>query len=127
MTASKTAANSASAAPPALALDAAADSSAANPTGTNSDNITNHTSALTISGSGENGAGVTLFDDTNNDGVQNGGELSLGSATRPRSRRRSRQLRRQPHRNQLRQHHQSHFGVDDQRLRRERRWRHPLR
>src|SRR5437870_3409611 len=40
----------------------------------NSDNITNQTSALTISGGGENGATVTLFDDANANGVVDTGE-----------------------------------------------------
>ncbi|MEV8650736.1 Ig-like domain-containing protein, partial [Mesorhizobium ciceri] len=45
------------------------------------DNITKNTSALTISGSGENGATVTLFDDANNNGAQDGGEATLGTVT----------------------------------------------
>ncbi|WP_246682665.1 Ig-like domain-containing protein, partial [Mesorhizobium sp. B3-2-1] len=57
------------------------DLAAADDTGSSStDNITKNTSALTISGSGENGATVTLFDDANNNGVVDAGE-SLGTAT----------------------------------------------
>ncbi|WP_369722030.1 Ig-like domain-containing protein [Bradyrhizobium sp. LLZ17] len=62
-------------APSALDLAAADDTGSSN-----TDNITKNTSALTISGSGENGATVTLFDDANNNGVVNAGE-SLGTAT----------------------------------------------
>src|SRR5207248_142346 len=40
-----------------------------------------NTSGLTISGNGENGAVVTLFDDANNNGVQDGGETALGTGT----------------------------------------------
>ncbi|WP_210333757.1 Ig-like domain-containing protein, partial [Mesorhizobium sangaii] len=59
----------------------ALDLAAADDTGSSStDNITKNTSALTISGSGENGATVTLFDDANNNGIVDGGE-SLGTAT----------------------------------------------
>ena len=58
------------------------DLAAADDTGASStDNITKNTSALTISGSGENGATVTLFDDANNNGMQDGGEATLGTAT----------------------------------------------
>jgi hypothetical protein len=58
------------------------DLAAADDTGTSSiDNITKNTSALTISGSGENGATVTLFDDANNNGAQDNGEATLGTAT----------------------------------------------
>jgi hypothetical protein len=67
-------------APTALDLAAVDDTFGAGTTGTNSDNITKNTSALTISGSGENGAAVTLFDDANNNGVVDGGE-SLGTTT----------------------------------------------
>ncbi|MBF0462794.1 MAG: VCBS repeat-containing protein, partial [Magnetococcales bacterium] len=45
----------------------------------NTDHITGHTTGLTISGSGTTGATVTLFDDANNNGVQDGGEAALGS------------------------------------------------
>jgi dihydrodipicolinate reductase len=58
------------------------DLAAADDTGSsNSDNITKNTSSLTISGSGENGATVTLFDDVNNNGIKDVGETSLASAT----------------------------------------------
>ncbi|MGY4478358.1 Ig-like domain-containing protein [Bradyrhizobium sp. USDA 3364] len=68
--------NTAPAAPTGLDLNAADD------TGSSSaDNITKNTSALTISGSGETGATVTLYDDTNNNGVQDGGEATLGTTT----------------------------------------------
>src|SRR5258706_435636 len=63
------------AAPTALDLDPTNTRLNSNHSPTTYDNISIQTSALTISGSGENGAGVTLFDDTNNDGVQNGGHL----------------------------------------------------
>src|SRR5204862_331988 len=46
----------------------------------NTDNITKNTSALTISGVGENGATVTLFDDANNNGLLDSGEI-LTTAT----------------------------------------------
>jgi T1SS-143 domain-containing protein len=46
----------------------------------NTDNITNHTGGLTISGTAENGTTVTLYDDVNNNGQQDGGETTLGSA-----------------------------------------------
>ncbi|QQN64690.1 VCBS domain-containing protein [Bradyrhizobium diazoefficiens] len=66
---------SAPAAPTGLDLAAVDD------TGSSStDNITKNTSGLTISGSGENDAAVTLFDDANNNGVVDAGE-SLGTAT----------------------------------------------
>ena len=63
------------AAPAALDLASADDSGSSS-----SDNITKNTSGLTISGSGESGATVTLFDDANNNGVMDGGE-GLGTAT----------------------------------------------
>ena len=57
------------------------DLSATDDTGVlNSDNITQKTSGLTINGSGETGATVTLFDDANNNGVVDFGE-SLGTTT----------------------------------------------
>jgi VCBS repeat-containing protein len=40
----------------------------------NTDNLTNKTSRLTISGSGEKGATITLFDDANHNGVVDAGE-----------------------------------------------------
>ncbi|WP_344966135.1 Ig-like domain-containing protein [[Pseudomonas] carboxydohydrogena] len=45
----------------------------------NSDNITNQTTGLTIAGKADNGTSVTLFDDTNHDGIQNNGEVTLAS------------------------------------------------
>ncbi len=63
------------AAPSGLDLAAADDSGSSS-----TDNITNHTSLLTITGSGEDGATVTVFDDIDNDGVVDGGE-SLGTGT----------------------------------------------
>ncbi|MEV8686494.1 VCBS domain-containing protein, partial [Mesorhizobium ciceri] len=63
-------------APTALDLAAVDDSGSSS-----TDNITKNTSALTISGSGENGATVTLFDDANNNGAQDGGEATLGTVT----------------------------------------------
>ncbi|MBF0123757.1 MAG: VCBS repeat-containing protein [Magnetococcales bacterium] len=62
------------------------DLAAADDTGTsNSDNITSQTSALTISGTGEVGASLVLFDDKDNDGVIDSGEAltttSLTAAT----------------------------------------------
>ena len=63
------------------AAPTALDLAAADDTGTlSTDNITKNTSALTISGSGENGATVTVFDDANNNGMVDAGE-SLGTAT----------------------------------------------
>ncbi|MFD0668597.1 Ig-like domain-containing protein, partial [Ramlibacter sp. MAHUQ-53] len=41
----------------------------------NSDNNTSQTSGLTVSGTGESGASVALFDDADDDGVIDGGEL----------------------------------------------------
>ena len=61
--------NTAPAAPTALDLAAIDDTGSLN-----TDNITKNTSALTISGSGETGATVTLFDDANNNGVVDAGE-----------------------------------------------------
>jgi T1SS-143 domain-containing protein len=63
-------------APTGLALAAADDTGSSN-----SDAITKNTSNLTISGSGETGAIVTLFDDVNNNGVKNNGEATLGTVT----------------------------------------------
>ncbi|MCH7373184.1 Ig-like domain-containing protein [Aeromonas sp. MR16] len=63
------------AAPTALNLAAADDSGSSN-----SDNLTQNTSALTIDGAGENGATVTVFRDIDNDGAIDAGE-SLGTAT----------------------------------------------
>lgn len=45
----------------------------------NTDNITHQLSALTVSGTAENGTTVTLFDDTNHDGILNNGEVTLAS------------------------------------------------
>ena len=49
----------------------------------NTDNLTKQTSGLTISGSGEGGATVTLFDDANHNGIIDSGErlttVSIGS------------------------------------------------
>ncbi|PZV35942.1 beta strand repeat-containing protein, partial [Mesorhizobium kowhaii] len=65
----------------APAAPTALDLAAVDDTGSlSTDNITKNTSALTISGSGENGATVTLFDDANNNGIVDGGE-SLGTTT----------------------------------------------
>ena len=44
------------------------------------DNLTKFTSDLTIAGNGENGATVTLYDDVNNDGDQDIGDATLGTA-----------------------------------------------
>ena len=46
-----------------------------------SDNITLKASGLTISGSGQNGATVTLYDDANNNAGQDPGETTLATAT----------------------------------------------
>jgi T1SS-143 domain-containing protein len=62
-------------APTGLDLDAADD------TGWSKDGITKNTTDLTISGSGETGATVTLFDDVNNNGTQDSGETTLGTVT----------------------------------------------
>ncbi|MCP3400927.1 DUF5801 repeats-in-toxin domain-containing protein [Bradyrhizobium sp. CCGB20] len=56
------------------------DLASADDSGTNSDNVTNHTTGLTISGVAENGTTVTLYDDANNNGSQDSGEATLGSA-----------------------------------------------
>ena len=56
------------------------DTSGAGTAGTNSDNITRNTSALTIDGLGETGASVELFDDIDSDGVIDAGE-SLATTT----------------------------------------------
>ncbi|MCW5736103.1 MAG: hypothetical protein KIS73_18380, partial [Enhydrobacter sp.] len=56
---------------------AAADDAGASAT----DNITNNTTGLTISGVAETGATVSLFDDVNNNGVMDGGESVLATAT----------------------------------------------
>jgi Ca2+-binding RTX toxin-like protein len=61
--------------PTSLGLSAADDSGSSN-----SDDITNITSGLTISGNGETGATVTLFDDGNNNGTVDAGE-SLSTTT----------------------------------------------
>src|SRR4029079_17462677 len=45
----------------------------------NTDNITRNTTALPISGSGENGATVTLFDDANQNGLKDAGEATLNT------------------------------------------------
>jgi Ca2+-binding RTX toxin-like protein len=45
----------------------------------NSDNITNHTTGLTISGNADNGTTVTLFEDANNNGVFDGGDTVLAA------------------------------------------------
>ena len=64
-------------APTALDLNAADDSGSSD-----ADNITNHTTELTISGAGdEDGSVVTLFDDANGNGVKDGGEATLATAT----------------------------------------------
>ncbi|HET7717489.1 MAG TPA: Ig-like domain-containing protein [Bauldia sp.] len=64
--------------PPPAGLDLAAEDD----TGTSdSDNVTESTIDLTVTGSGEDGATVTLFDDANNDGIRNVGEATLGTAT----------------------------------------------
>ncbi|MBF0123936.1 MAG: peptidylprolyl isomerase [Magnetococcales bacterium] len=57
------------AAPAGLDLDRSDDSGASS-----SDNITGNSSDLTISGIGQKGATVTLFDDQNNDGIVDDGE-----------------------------------------------------
>ena len=72
-----TATRDTSASPPTGLDLAAADDSGSSST----DNLTNQTSALTISGSGENGATVILYDDANNNGIKDAGEATLGTAT----------------------------------------------
>ncbi|MCC6778660.1 MAG: hypothetical protein IT537_18865 [Hyphomicrobiales bacterium] len=67
--------------PGALALAADDDSFGAGTAGTDHDHLTKNTSGLTISGTGEDSAFVTLFDDANNDGVQQGGEATLATST----------------------------------------------
>ncbi|WP_047551064.1 beta strand repeat-containing protein [Methylotenera sp. G11] len=57
------------------AAPSALDLAAADDTEINNDNITSHTSGLTISGTAEAGSTVQLFDDADNDGVIDGGEL----------------------------------------------------
>ena len=57
------------AAPGAMTLAAADDSAVT------TDAVTKNTTALTLSGTGENGAVVTVFDDVNNNGVFDSGEL----------------------------------------------------
>ena len=52
----------------------------ADDSGNSSDNVTNHTTGLTISGAAENGTTVTLYDDVNNNGTRDSGEATLGSA-----------------------------------------------
>ncbi|MFO1148314.1 MAG: Ig-like domain-containing protein [Alsobacter sp.] len=61
-------------APGGLDLAAADDNGASS-----TDNITSLTTGLTISGTGQNGATVTLFDDANNNAVLDGSETVLGS------------------------------------------------
>ncbi|MCW5736440.1 MAG: hypothetical protein KIS73_20095, partial [Enhydrobacter sp.] len=56
------------------------DLAAADDSGINTDNITNVTSGLTISGAAEDGATVSLFLDTNDNGVLDGGESILTTA-----------------------------------------------
>ncbi|MCW5738518.1 MAG: hypothetical protein KIS73_30630, partial [Enhydrobacter sp.] len=63
-------------APTGLDLAAADDAGASD-----TDNITNNTTGLTISGVAETGATVSLFDDVNNNGVMDGGESVLATAT----------------------------------------------
>ncbi|MCK1333300.1 tandem-95 repeat protein [Bradyrhizobium sp. CW9] len=75
VTVNVTAVNDASA-PTGLDLAAADDTGSSN-----SDNITRNTSGLTISGSGQNGAIVTLYDDTNNNGLKDGVEATLATMT----------------------------------------------
>src|SRR5262249_31770953 len=60
------------AAPTGLDLAAADDSGFSS-----TDNITKNTSGLTISGTGAKGLTVTLYDDANNNGVQDAGEATL--------------------------------------------------
>ena len=50
------------------------DLAAADDSNVDTDNVTNQTTGLTISGSAETGATVSLFDDVNNNGVMDGGE-----------------------------------------------------
>jgi hypothetical protein len=64
-----------SAAPTGLDLAAADDSGLSNV-----DNITAITSGLTITGAGQNGATVTLYDDANNNSAKDPGEASLATA-----------------------------------------------
>ncbi|MBF0158555.1 MAG: hypothetical protein HQL58_03435, partial [Magnetococcales bacterium] len=67
---------------PVLAAPAALDLAAADDSGKSaSDNITKNSKALSISGTGEKKAVVTLFDDVNNNGQLDQGELLLGSVT----------------------------------------------
>ena len=56
------------------------DLASADDSGNNSDNVTNHTTGLTISGAAENGTTVTLYDDVNNNGTKDAGESTLGTA-----------------------------------------------
>jgi hypothetical protein len=67
--------HTAASAPAGLDLAAADDSGASS-----TDNLTNQTSALTISGAAETGATVTLFDDANNNSALDAGE-TLGTVT----------------------------------------------
>ncbi|MBF0124744.1 MAG: DUF4347 domain-containing protein, partial [Magnetococcales bacterium] len=62
--------SSAPTAPTGLDLAAADDGGSSN-----SDNVTSQTSGLTISGSGETGARLTLFEDQDNDNIIDAGEL----------------------------------------------------
>jgi hypothetical protein len=63
-------------APTGLDLAAAEDSGTSN-----TDNITSNTSPLHVTGIGETGTTVTLFDDTDKNGVLNDGEAILGVGT----------------------------------------------
>ena len=66
----------------APAVPAGLDLAAEDDTGTSSsDNVTSKTSDLTVSGSGVNGSTVTIYADANNDGIRNGSEATLGTAT----------------------------------------------
>ena len=66
---------------PTAAAPTGLDLAAVDDTGTSSiDNVTKNTSALTITGSAENGTTVTLYDDVNDNGVQDGGEATLETA-----------------------------------------------
>lgn len=56
-------------------LDMAAADDTFGSTGTNSDNITKNTIALTISGTGETGAWIEVFDDKDGDGVEDNDEI----------------------------------------------------
>jgi Ca2+-binding RTX toxin-like protein len=60
--------------PTNLDLAAADDTFGVGTSGTNADNLTKLTSGLTVSGSGDSGATVTLFDDVNNNSIIDTGE-----------------------------------------------------